>query len=296
MNGTLPENDDSSLENLESTYTKPAPPSPEPRFSRPSLSRTTLLIVIVVAVILLSGLIFYILRHNTTKKVLPPNIVTINTQSLDNGTLNKLIVQAGPDNQTKQQLTISPDTIFKSDVEVQGSEKVGKDLDVGGNLNVKGTTTLQSATTINNNLAVRGSLSVGGVLSAPSLSIGTLNTTTINASGSVKFGGHLVPSGATPQAKPSVATSGGSIIIDGNDTAGTVTINMGGGTLFAGELVIVTFREKYSGTPKVQLTPVTSDASKLDYYVTRSPSFFTINTSSTPTSGASYVFDYLVTQ
>lgn len=254
--------------------------------------------IIIVSAVIMLGLLAFVAIASQKKpaaKPVAPTPIVINTQSLDNGTLNKLTNPASP-SETKQQLTIAPDTLFKSDVQIQGSLKTEKNLDVGGNLAIKGTTSLQGAVGINSNLAVRGSLSVGGVISAGSLNVGSLGVSTINISGSLNFVGHIVPGGARPSVKPSAATNGGSITIDGNDTAGTITINIGSGAVIPGELVIINFRSAFAGTPKVQLTPINSEASALNYYATRSPTFFTIETSSPPTAGASYVFDYLITQ
>jgi len=277
-------------------YTTPEPPATPPpsELWKPKLPKYTLAIIVVVVGLALIAAAVIVLTNKPTGKVAPTPI-TINTQSLDNGTLNRLTAQAGP-NATKQQLTITPDTLFKNNVKVQAGLNVEKDLTVGDNLNIHGTTTLQGAVGINSNLAVRGALSVGGALSAASLNVGSLAVTTVNASGNLNFGGHLVPSGTTPSVKASVAASGGTVAISGNDTAGTITINIGAGTLLAGEMAIISFHAPFATTPKVQLTPITSTASALNYYATRSTTFFTIETSTTPTVGTSYVFDYLVTQ
>jgi len=114
--------------------------------------------VIVVGLALIAAAAIILLKQ-PAKKATPTPII-INTQSLDNGTLNRLTAQAGP-NATKQQLTITPDTLFKNTVVVQGALKTASDLDVAGNLNVHGKTTLQGAVGINSNLAVHGALSVG---------------------------------------------------------------------------------------------------------------------------------------
>jgi hypothetical protein len=264
----------------------PATPAQQhPNERRPS--RRGLVIAACIAVVLLAAATLAVTLSRKRNAAQPaPATITINTQSLDNGTLSKLSTKASPSGETNQQLTISPETIFKKGVTVQGDTKADKDLSVGGNLGVKGSTTLQGAVGINNNLAVRGSLSVGGTLSAPSM----------NVNGNVAFGGHLTPGGATPNAKPSVAASGGTVAVSGNDTSGTITINMGTGTLTAGELAIITFRTPFGTTPKVQLTPINGPASSIRYYATRSSTFFTVDSSSTPSNGASYVFDYLVTQ
>lgn len=299
MNDNSLHEEDTSLETLTDSpldYTTPEPAATPPRSNlwKPNLPKYSLAIIGVVVVLALIAAAWLILLKQPAKKIAPTPIV-INTQSLDNGTLNRLTAQAGP-NQTKQQLTISPDTLFKNTVAVQGALNTTGDLDVGGNLTVNGKTTLQGAVGINSNLAVRGSLSVGGALSATSLNVGSLVVTTLNASGSLNFGGHLIPSGTTPTVKTSVGTSGGNVTISGNDTAGTITINIGNGSLVAGEMAIINFYAPFTTTPKVQLTPITSSASALNYYATRSATFFTINTSTVPTVGASYVFDYLVTQ
>lgn len=286
-------------ESLDKDYATDGPvsntPDPQKPESRPANHTRAIVIgsVFLILIIIL-GVVSVLLAKKPDQKVVTTP-VTINTQSLDNGTLNKL-AQAGP-GQTKQQLTISPDTLFKSSIAVDGSLQTSKNIDVGGTLNVKSTTTLQSAVAINSNLAVRGALSVGGTLSAAALNVGALGTTTLNASGNLNFGGHLVPSGGTPSTKTSVATSSGTVVISGNDTAGTVTITIGNaGPLTAGEMAIIGFSTAFATTPKVQLTAVNAASANLDYYVSRSATFFTINTANTPATGGSYVFDYLVTQ
>lgn len=233
-----------------------------------------------------------------TRPVVAP--ITINTQSLDNGVLTKLVNQAAP-NEAKPQLTVAPDTLFQKGVEVKGSltadttATIGSNLDIGGNQNVKGISTLQGAVGINSNLAVRGALSVGGALSAGSLNVGSLVVTTVSASGNLNFGGHLVPSGATPAAVASVGAGGGSIIIEGNDTAGTIVITTGSGSQLAGEMAIISFKATFVATPKVQLTPVNGSAADLHFYATRSAGFFTINSTTAPVASGTYSFDYLVT-
>lgn len=254
-------------------------------------------VIIAIIILFLLALIlggFLLSRGKSTTKTTGTSI-TINTQSLDNGTLNTLTAKTGTD-QPKQQLTISPDTLFINNVDVQQSVTVGTDLSVGDDLFVKGKSTLQGAVGINSNLSVNGALSVGGNLTAGGLSVGNLSATSINLSSNLTIGGHIIPSGTEPSSRTSVAAGGGSISISGNDTSGTITLHTGGSPLPTGELAIITFRAKFSATPKVQLTPVNPAASALDYYVTRSTTFFTLNSSSPTAPGTEYVFDYFVTQ
>lgn len=283
------------LSSLEAPPDFHAPVPVQPAHS--SRAKYAVIAGIVIALFVIAGLTTLVLTKKTTPPtaVKPPTPVVINTQTLDNGTLNKLTNLAGP-GATSQQLTITPATLFKNTVQVQGDINAAKNVAIAGGLSVGGTANFQNAVGISSNLAVRGALSVGGSLTAASISVGSLAITTINVSGGLNFGGHIVPGGTTPTTQTSTAASGGTVTISGNDTAGTVTINIGNGQLTPGELAIISFRSAFIGTPKVQLTPINSPASSLNYYATRSATFFTINTSSLTTAGASYVFDYLVTQ
>jgi cytoskeletal protein CcmA (bactofilin family) len=275
---------------------EPLPTDDQPPKRRRVPSRRTIIILLAI-VIAVGAAALAVIMIMTNKKPAPqPTPVIINTQSLDNGTLNKLTVQAAGTAETKQQLTIAPDTLFKKSVQIQGDLKSDGNVEVGGNLTVRGTTTMQGAVGINSNLAVRGSLSVTGQLTAGSLNVGSLGVTNVTASGSLNFGGHLVPTGAQPDITVSVAAGGGNATVSGNDTAGTVTINVGANPPAAGELVIVTFRSRFTATPKVQITPINASASSLRYYATRSAGFFTVDTSTAPAQNTTYVFDYLVTQ
>lgn len=284
-----------------------APKRQTPKTQKPrrnKITRTKLLkagAAAIIALILLAGLTLVILAARKRE-----TSITINTQSLDNGTLNQLTDATG--GEARQQLTISPETLFKENVIIQGSAEVQQDLTVNNTLTVKGLTelqgavtveeaaTLRSGLTVGGSAAIGGNLSVTGSITAASISVGSISISTVNVAGDVSFGGHLIPNGAAPSARPSVAASGGNVTVSGNDTAGTIVINVGSGATLSGELAIITFNKAFNATPKVQLTPINTAASSLNYYATRSAGFFTINTSNTPTNGAIYVFDYLVTQ
>ena len=283
------------LSSLEAPPDYRAPVPVQPNHSK--MVKYAVITGVVVALFVIAGLTTLVLSKKTTtlSPVKTPTPVVINTQTLDNGTLNKLSAPAGS-GPTSQQLTITPATLFKNTVQVQGDIKAEKGVAIGDSLTVNGTANFQNAVGIGSNLAVRGTLSVAGALTAASINVGSLAITTINVAGGLNFGGHIVPGGTAPTTQPSTATSGGTVTISGNDTAGTVTINVGAGALTPGELAIISFKSAFTGTPKVQLTPVNAAASSLNYYVTRSATFFTVNTSSATTTNASYVFDYLVTQ
>ena len=298
----LPDNQIESLEVHEIQATpKPTEPNPAPkkhRLNRKKLIRTLVGLLLLVALIIgLSLLVGRLTR--------PEQTIIINTQSLDNGTLNELTGE-GP---AKQQLTITPDTLFKNSTTVQGDGRFNKDVTIDGTLTVGGRTILQDSTniegdlnvsnglTVGQNVSFGGNLSVNGQITALSLSVGSLSISSINLSSDLVFGGHIIPSGSVaPSGQISAAGGGGSVSVVGNDTAGTITINTGGGAAIAGEMAIITFVKPFGTTPKVQLTPITSTASTLRYYATRSTTFFTVDTSSPISNNTTYVFDYLVTQ
>jgi hypothetical protein len=272
----------------------PEPVEPGPNAKPPHRSRRPLIIAgVVVGCLLIAGGIFWLVKLQTKPQPKPATHIVINTQSLDNGTLNKL---TNPNDGTvSQQLTITPDTLFKSSVTVQGTTKLAATT-VAGTLGVNGDVTLAKALTVNGSTTLSGNVTVAGQLTTLSFATGSLSATTLNLTGDATLGGHLIPTGANPSIKPSVATNGGTVTISGNDTAGTITINVSSALPHSGEFAIITFKKPFNTTPKIQITPLNAAASELRYYATASPTFFTIDSSSIPTAGGSYVFDYLVTQ
>jgi hypothetical protein len=299
MNNPTPYQDDSSLElpaassldNLDATAPTPLPP-PTAKKQLPPVIISTFVVLVVLSLI---GLGVYSATANKPTHKPAPTQVTINTQSLDAGTLTKLTNQAGAA-KAKQELVISPDTVFKNTVVAHDSVKTDKGLAVTGVLDVGGSSNLQGSVVIGGNLAVRGALSVAGTVSADSLNVGALAVTSLTATGNLTFAGHLVPSGVTPTVDSAIAAAGGSTSINGNDTSGTIVITTGSGALVAGEMAVVHFRSGYKTTPKVQLTPVNTSAATIGYYASRSPGFFTIDIASAPAANTVYAFDYLITE
>lgn len=278
---------DSSLESSDvSSGDESKPPQPN--------SRQLRLIAIVVMLVIVGLIGLLIISFSQAKK--PAATIVINTQNLDAGTLTKLESQ-NSNGAVAQQLTISPNTLFKNNVDVQG------------NLTVNGMTHLQGAVTLNNGLAIGGSLtiannasigsnlSVTGLITASGLSVGNLTIASLHSSGDLIFGGHLVATGSTPSVQPGTsAGNGATVIISGSDTNGTITINTGSSASVAGELALVTFHTAFKLAPHVQLTPLNLDTATVQYYVSRSATFFTVNTASSPKPNTSYSYDYLVSQ
>lgn len=210
----------------------------------------------------------------------------------------------------KQTLTIESNAIFSGKVlvrdslDVAGGIKVGTALNVPGiavsgdssfgrvaanELTVAGNTSVQGQFNVRGNAAFGGTGSFGGTLSAPQINIQTLQI-----SGDLSFGRHLNPGGGTPTKNNGTALgSGGTSSISGTDTAGTLSINTGGGP-GAGCFATIIFSQRFSETPHVVVTPIGSPAGNINFYVNRSNTSFSICTSNPPPSGASFAFDYIV--
>lgn len=286
---------DSSLETIEvAEERQPSSGEPTPKNKRPfnyRKLRKRLLLAFVLSILLVGTGTAIALLAKPSKQA--PTVV-INTQSLDNGTLNQLTPQGS--GQAKQQLTITPDTIFKNNVTVQGTTELDKDLSVGGKVTIQGDENVQGNLSVGKSLSVGSNLTVSGLITAASLNVGSLTLSSINLSSNLVFGGHIVPTGTEPAARASSSAGGGTVSISGNDTAGTITITTGSGGLSAGEMAVITFKTAFAATPKVQFTPLNAAASNLHYYATHTATFFTLNSSTTPTGATTYVFDYLVTQ
>lgn len=168
------------------------------------------------------------------------------------------------------------------------SVNVRQNLAVAGNTTLQGSVTIAQLLTINNSATIAGNLAVGGTLS-----INQLRATSLQADSSLTIGGHIRTQGAAPSVGPGGAVgSNGTVSISGNDAAGTVAVNVGSGA-GGGVLANIGFRNNYTSTPHVIITPVGRSAATV--FINRNPSGFSINTSAGLSPGG-YVFDYIVVQ
>jgi cytoskeletal protein CcmA (bactofilin family) len=177
-------------------------------------------------------------------------------------------------------LNLSGDTSI-AQLEVTGPAKFNSTLTVDGSASIQGPVSIGGAIT------VAGNGSFGGTLAAAGINAGTMNVSALN------LGGHLRSGGLVPTASAGAAAGGGGASVQGNDTAGTVTINTGNGSL-TGILATIRFRTKYGAAPRIVLTPVGSNTAGLRYYADRNADFFSIGTSSATNANQSYSFDYYV--
>ncbi len=289
---------------------------------RPSHKATFISLAVVVVILAINAVIFgFVLKRQDKANELALN----GRVTIDQSVLDKLGVNRSSVGDLGVGLTIGPTTEFKNKVSIDGDTNIagqlkvntklsasnasltqldaGKtalsELNVNGastvsnlnlrnNLVVTGTTHLQGTVTINqlltvdNNINVSGNLSIGGTFSAHSLtSTGVLN-----------IGGHVITYGSTPSVSAGNVGSNGTVSISGNDSAGTVAVNVGAGGA-SGTVVHITFASKYSNTPHVVITPIGANISN-GFYVNRSATGFSIGTGSLSPGG--YAFDYIVEQ
>ncbi|MCA9351094.1 hypothetical protein KC874_05395, partial [Candidatus Saccharibacteria bacterium] len=163
---------------------------------------------------------------------------------------------------------------------IQGS------LNIVGSLNVTGPVTMKSLT-VTDDVVIAGNLTVQNV---------TVANLTVN--------GHIITAGNAPVA--TVGTAAGTedtqnniaapqVTIEGNDTAGTITIVAGANTT-AGDLAEVTFNQAFSKVPKVILTAGNEQTTDLKFFRSAQTGKFLINLKNAPQAGQTYTFDYFIVE
>jgi hypothetical protein len=163
-------------------------------------------------------------------------------------------------------------------LDVVGAVSMGNNLQVSGNINAGGRLDVGGQATIG------GNLNVNGTISAQGINFDTISISRINITGGqpgISVGG--------------AAGGGGTASISGSDTAGTATINTGGGT-GTGILATITFTGAFSSNnPHPVLTPNGPGCANIGYYVTNiSATQFSIATATNPPAGATCRFNYIV--
>lgn len=258
-----------------------------------------------------AAIIFFIVYSSSTED----QQATIETQELTQDTVDDLVGSDAKVGDPKQLLTIESDSVFTGKVlirdglDVAGPIKVGGSLSLPGitvsgssafdqvtvnALNIAGDATVQGQLSVQSGLTVSGPVTFSGTFSAAAFSIQSLQVDQ-----NLMINRHIDAGGPTPGlTRGGAVGAGGTTTISGTDTAGTVTINIGGGSS-AGVLATVNFASGFNGTPHVVITPVASQGSptvtggQTFYLSNRTSSSFTIATSGGLSPG-SISFDYIV--
>lgn len=146
--------------------------------------------------------------------------------------------------------------------------------------------------TVSGNTSISGSLTVTGTTNLTNLKVG--GTTEV---ANLKVNGKIITYGNTPTVVLGTATTGdgSSYSIEGNDTAGSITINTGAAPT-AGEQATVIFVTPFTTTPRITLTSTTEAAGNISYYITKSGTEFRLHFTTPPEASNTYSFDYQVLQ
>jgi len=274
-------------------------------------SKLNIYLLAFILLLIIAAIIFFIVYSSSTQE----QQAAIETQELTQDTVDDLVGSDSKVGDPKQLLTIESDSVFTGKVlirdglDVAGPIKVGGSLSLPGitvsgtsafdqvtvnALNIAGDATIQGQLSVQQGLTVSGPVTFSGTFSAAAFSIQSL---TVDQNLTVNR--HIDSGGGTPGLSSGGAIgSGGTATISGTDTAGTVTINIGGGAS-AGALATVSFAAQFGGTPHVVITPVASQGSptvtggQTFYLSNRTSSSFTIATSGGLAPG-SISFDYIV--
>ncbi len=294
------DNDDKSHSRLT------ALPSTSGRF-RLWLRRFNVYLLLFIFVLLLAGAII-ILSYVQNKKV--PAGSQLQTQTLSQKTLDKLATSDTAVGSNNQILTVESSAIFTNKVLVRKDVEVAGNLQIGGtvgltNLSVAGTSqfgqlqinknlSVAGDTGIQGNLTVAKSLQVSGSGSFGTLSATQINTSNLQLNGDLTLSHHIKTTGAAPGHSSGTALGGGgTTTVSGSDISGTVTVNTGSNPP-AGCFVTINFTSRYDNTPRVLLTPLGAASGGLTYYVSHTPTSFSICDATPAPAGASFGFDYFV--
>lgn len=269
-------------------------------------SRINIYLLLFILILVLAGFVVFIGLQRSKKDL---GTTSITTTPLNQETLDKLNSSDATVGDPKQTLSVESNAIFNGAVLVKGSLDVAGAIKVGGalslpGLSVSGNSTfdqintnqlavagdagVQGTLNVQNNLTVAGSGQFGGPISAPQISARSLVL-----EGDLAISRHIDAGGGTPGLSNGNALGGGGTAsISGTDTAGTVTINTGGGP-GAGCFATISFAQSFSQVPHIVITPVGSAAAGLNYYITRTTSSFQICTTNPAPGGANFSFDFI---
>jgi len=169
---------------------------------------------------------------------------------------------------------------IQGDMNVNGNLMVSGGLNVGTDLNVGGVATLGS-------LHVTGDATIGGTLTVATIKVGN-----------IEIDGHIITKGAVPTSQVMAAAgSAAAVNVDGNDTAGTITITTGTTGISAGDLTKINFSKIFGKTPKVLLTGQDDNSVNAKVYPKgKSTNEFMISTGQTLTPNTTYTFDYFIVE
>lgn len=281
-------------------------PSALKRFMR----RANVYFLAFILILVITGVVTAVFYLNSQKAATEPNLTT---QPLTQDALKQLANTDASVGDTNQTLTIQGNAIIAGQTLLRGALNVAGNIQTagsiqGGSITVSGNANLgptqANSLQVATNAAVQGSttlrdLSVAGKASfsgAVTVSDLTVSRLTLSGNAVLTVPNHISFTGPNPgrTINAGVLGGGGSASVSGSDTTGTVNVNTGNNPT-AGCFVRINFSQAFSNQPHVLVSPVGSAAGRLDFYVDRERSGFSICTANAATANQAFAFDYFVT-
>ncbi|MDL2342497.1 MAG: tail fiber domain-containing protein [Patescibacteria group bacterium] len=157
-----------------------------------------------------------------------------------------------------------------------------------------------SGTAVTNDLTVKGVTNTATLQVTGSANIeGTLKVTGLVSVVDLKISGHIVTAGdaLSTQAMAALGGLGAAVTVDGNDTAGTVTLRTGTDGVVAGELGKVSFKKAFGKTPRIVLSAQddASDQARI-FPSSKTATDFMLKTVNNLSPNTTYTFDYIIVE
>ena len=136
-------------------------------------------------------------------------------------------------------------------------------------------------------------LNISGMATIASLTV----TGAATFQGNIIVNGHIVTGGGAPNYSVGAAAgAGASVAIDGNDTAGTITITTGA-DVTAGNLANLVFSQGYGKSPRIIISGQDDASVNARVFPTaKTTGGFSLGTSQTLTPSTTYTFDYFIVE
>lgn len=272
--------------------------------------KINLYLLVFVLLVVVAGAITVVNYLNSQKAGPTP---TITSQSLTTDTLKQLANSDATVGNTSQTLTIQGNAIIAGQTLARGNLNVAGNIQSGGSLQspnltisgtanlgtvqinslqVAGNTTIQGSTTVHD-LNVAGVSSFSGAMTASQITVSRL---ILSGNASLQIPNHIAFTGPSPSRSinGSVLGNGGTALVGGSDTTGTITINTGNNPT-PGCFAHLTFAQTFSNQPHVMVSPVGAGAGQTQYYVIRDNNGFSICTINAAPANQSFAYDYFVT-
>jgi cytoskeletal protein CcmA (bactofilin family) len=280
-----------------------------PLFKR-ILKKVNVYFLIFIFVLVIVAVIAVVNFLNSQK---PPETPDTATQTLSQETLKELANTDASVGDSSQTLTIQGNAIITGQTLMRGNLNVAGNFQTAGtiqgpSLTISGTsnlgtaqinslqvatnTAIQGATTLRD-LTVSGASSFSGALTASQITVTRL---ILSGNAILEIPNHISFTGTAPTrtANSTVLGSGGTVSVNGSDTAGTINISTGNNPT-PGCFATLRFQQTYTSQPRVTIGPVGTSAGQTQYYVDRNTTSFSICTANAAPANQSFGFDYFVT-